>query len=711
MDFFEHQERARRNTSRLVFFYVLAVALILLSVYFAFALTLGLARAADSDTPGAAGQAMRLWNPGLFAMVTAGTLLVVMGGTAYKVMRLSQGGSSVAALLGGRRINRNTAQPDERKVLNVVEEMAIAAGIPVPPVFLLENETGINAFAAGFAPEDAVIGITRGAMGQLSRDELQGVIAHEFSHIFNGDMRLNIRLMGILHGILLIGLIGYWLLRSSMYSNSYGSSKKGKGNSAAQIAILGLALSAIGFVGVFFAKLIKSAVSRQREFLADAAAVQFTRNPTGIAGALKKIGGLPAGSKLKDAHAEEASHFFFANGLSSAWFSLMATHPPLAERIRRLDPAWAGINSDGAKAPPPRFDSLGAGAPTPRSDSLGAGAPPPRSDSLGAGAPPPRSDSLGAGAPPPRSGLGSPGTVTPTPALAYAAMAAGADARTVRVTAQEVVATVGAPQPAHLRYSQNLLAALPAARQAAAHEPAGARALIYNLLLSGAGEIRARQQQVLKQSADPAACQAAAELDGAVQALPAELRLPLADLAIATLKELTPPQYEVFHDCVEKLILADAQVELFEYALYRMLQRHLAPFFTPPPSPAIRYYSLKPLLDPCIAVLSCLAYWGDESGADARKYFDAGLARLVANAGFAAIVPAMRAREDCGVRVLDAALQQLAQAEPALKKRIMDACVACVAANGAVNAAEAQVLRAVGDALGCPIPPIMAKAA
>jgi len=520
-----------------------------------------------------------------------------------------------------------------------------------------------------------VIGITRGAMGQLSRDELQGVIAHEFSHIFNGDMRLNIRLMGVLHGILLIGLIGYWLLRSSMYANSYGSSKKGKGNSGAQIAILGLALSAIGFVGVFFAKLIKSAVSRQREFLADAAAVQFTRNPGGIAGALKKIGGLPAGSKLKDAHAEEASHFFFANGLSSAWFSLMATHPPLAERIRRLDPAWAGINADGAKAPPPQSDFLGAGAP------------------------------------PPRSGLGSPGTVRPTPELASAALAAGADARTVRVTAQEVVATVGAPQPAHLRYSQNVLAALPAALKDAAHEPAGARALIYNLLLSGAGEIRARQQQILKESADPAVCQAAAELDGAAQALPAELRLPLADLAIATLKELTPPQYEIFHDSVEKLILADAQVELFEYALYRMLQRHLAPFFTPPPSLAIRYYSLKPLLAPCIDVLSCLAYWGDESGADARKYFDAGLARLVATAESAAVVPAMRAREDCGVRVLDAALQQLAQAEPALKKRIMDACVACVAADGAVNAAEAQVLRAVGDALGCPIPPIMAKAA
>ncbi len=658
MDFFEHQARARRNTSRLIFFYGLAVALIILSVYLAFACTMGLARTAGGD---AASAPMPLWNPGLFALAAAGTLLVVLGGTAYKIARLAQGGSAVAALLGGRRINRNTARLDERKVLNVVEEMAIAAGIPVPPVFLLENETGINAFAAGFAPADAVIGITRGAMGQLSRDELQGVIAHEFSHIFNGDMRLNIRLMGVLHGILLIGLIGYWLLRSSLYSNRYGSSRKDKGNSGAQLAILGLALSAIGFVGVFFAKLIKSAVSRQREFLADAAAVQFTRNPAGIAGALKKIGGLSAGSRVKDAHAEEASHFFFANGLASAWFSLMATHPPLTERIRRIDPSFTGVFPEIAAPPPPRSD------------------------------------------------LGSPGMDRPTPELLYAAMAAGADARTVRVTAGNVVAAVGAPQAAHLRYSQNLLAALPPALLTAVRETTGAQAIIFNLLLSADASTRARQQQMLRHNADPAVQQAADALAAPARSLSPELRLPLADMAIATLKELTRGSYGKFRAAMEQLITADEQVDLFEYTLYRMLLRHLTPYFEKPRPAPIRYYTLKPVQTACREVLACLAYWGDPSGAGVQRHFDAGWARLPIAAGDAA--PAMPPRQACGVRTLDTALGKLAQAEPALKKRIMDACVACVAADGAVNAAEAQVLRAVGDTLGCPIPPIMAEAA
>ncbi len=231
-------------------------------------------------------------------------------------------------MLDGRLINSNATEADERKLLNVVEEMAIASGIPVPQVYLLEDEAGINAFAAGHSTGDAAIGVTRGGMKMLSRDQLQGVIGHEFSHILNGDMRLNLRLMGLIFGILCLTVVGRVLLRTRGTKNP--------------LPLLGLALIVIGGIGVLFGRLIQAAVSRQREFLADAASVQFTRNPDGLAGALKKIGGLSSGSKLESPHAQEASHLFFANGLRSSVSGLMATHPPLEERIRALDPAFDG---------------------------------------------------------------------------------------------------------------------------------------------------------------------------------------------------------------------------------------------------------------------------------------------------------------------------------------------------------------------------------
>ena len=254
-------------------------------------------------------------------------------------------------------LHPETTDPDERRILNVVEEMAIAAGTPVPPVYLLEKEDGINAFAAGHSPSDAVVAVTRGCVRTLSRDELQGVVGHEFSHILNGDMRLNLRLMGVLFGILLIGLTGYILLRSSSGYRVRDDRDDDRGGRNV-LPLIGLALYVIGYVGVFFANLIKSAVSRQREFLADASAVQFTRNPDGIAGALKKIGALSAGSTIREPRAEEASHMFFGSaGGAGQLFGLLATHPPLVERIRRLDPSFDGDFSKVRLDPP--GDELG----------------------------------------------------------------------------------------------------------------------------------------------------------------------------------------------------------------------------------------------------------------------------------------------------------------------------------------------------------------
>ncbi|HKQ39022.1 MAG TPA: M48 family metallopeptidase, partial [Verrucomicrobiae bacterium] len=255
------------------------------------------------------------WNPSLFGLVTVGTLLLIAGATLVKINELRGSGGAVASLLGCVPLDSNTRDADERKVLNVVEEMAIASGTPVPEVWVLRDEPGINAFAAGHNINDAAVAVTDGAMRLLSRDELQGVIAHEFSHILNADMRLNIRVIGLLHGILVLALLGRVLMRT-----------RGRKN---PLPIVGLGMFMIGSSGFFFGKIIRSAVSRQREYLADASAVQFTRNPLGLAGALKKIGGLAQGSTMQSPNAEEASHLFFANGVSGFLSGVMSTHPPL----------------------------------------------------------------------------------------------------------------------------------------------------------------------------------------------------------------------------------------------------------------------------------------------------------------------------------------------------------------------------------------------
>ena len=282
MDFFAQQDKTRRKTKLLVFYFALAVAALIVAVYFASLIIFTGAQAHyhryGEEPPFA------LWNPQLFLGVAAGVLAVILIGSGYKTMALAQGGSVVSEMMGGRLINPNTTDPDERRLRNVVEEMAIASGVPVPQVYVMDTEDGINAFAAGHKPGDATITVTRGCLKLLSRDELQGVIGHEFSHVLNGDMRLNLQLMGIIFGILCLAIIGRVLLQTARGG--------GRGRGQNPLPLLGLLLLVIGYIGVFFGRLIQAAVSRQREFLADASSVQFTRNPEGITGALKKIGGL-----------------------------------------------------------------------------------------------------------------------------------------------------------------------------------------------------------------------------------------------------------------------------------------------------------------------------------------------------------------------------------------------------------------------------------
>lgn len=637
MDFFGHQDVARRKTSLLIAYYLLAVAFIIIAVYCAFALVIFGAELKTS----ASGEVdiTKIWNPEVFLYVVIGTVLLVATGTFYKINQLAQGGESVARMLGGRRIQPNTTDPAERRFLNVVEEMAIASGTAVASVYILEDEPGINAFAAGFNSSDAIVAATRGCIEKLSRDELQGVVAHEFSHILNGDMRLNIKLTGILHGILLISLAGYLIMRSS---GSSSRSRKGGG----QIVILGLLLWIIGYIGIFFGKLIKSALSRQREFLADASAVQFTRNPEGIAGALKKIGGYSMGSKVRNSNAEQASHFFFANGLPSSFMSMFSTHPPLDERIARLDPAFRA----GA------YRSAGHSS----SDS---------------------SSELASGM---ASGL------------------TGGTGVQFAVTTDEVVASVGQPGKSHLAFASKILSSIPETINRAMRDPSSARAVVYALLLSDSVDVRTAQMRYLHGHADPVCVQETERLVGEMKVLGPEYRMPLADIAVTALKELSSSQYINFVANVDWLAAADQQVDLFEYALKNLVKRRLQPIFGVVDKVPVQYYDLKPLTGDACKLLSCIAYWGADHMDEATRAFDAGATKM--GLGDVAIMQA----DQCGLDMVDQAIKRIGQSSAFVKKRVIEGCIECVALDGKVTVDEAELVRAIGDGLGCPVPPLMA---
>ncbi len=634
MDFFESQDVARRKTSLLVGYYVLAVALIIAGVYLAFAVIFLGAKARSGDSI----EVSQLWNPTLAMWVMGGTLAVVLIGSLSKIAQLSSGGEAVARMLGGKLIDPGATDPQQRKVLNIVEEMSIASGVPVPPVFMLEDDS-INAFAAGLSPSNAVIGVTRGSVEQLSRDELQGVMAHEFSHILNGDMRLNIRLIGVLHGILVIALIGYGIVRTTAGARHRSRSSSNKEGGNLPIVVLGLVLMAVGYIGVFFGKLIKSAVSRQREFLADASAVQFTRNPQGIGGALRKIGGWAGGSRISSSHAEEASHFFFANGLRSSLIGLMATHPPLEERINRIDASLLE-NVDGEAA---------QGSPVAAAEAAGV------------------------------SGMAS-----------------------FAVQPDRVVASVGAPGADHLAYAHRLLERLPAVVSEAIHTPVGAMAVIYTLLLDRKEEVRGRQREYLRTHASGNVLAVMDSLRDAVSALGPAYRLPVADMSVVALRGLSADDYGVFSENVRSLVQADRQVDLFEYALRRMLKRSLAPVFEKGSSTPIRHRTLESVRKACGSLLSSLAYWGADEVGGAERAFRAGAERL---GGALTLAPL----EECGLDSVDGALDRLVEATHAIRKDVLDACVHCVASDRRVTVEEAELIRAVADALECPMPPLFGQ--
>ncbi|MCP3906320.1 MAG: M48 family metallopeptidase [Planctomycetes bacterium] len=648
MDFFEHQDRARRRTGRLVVLFVVAVVAIIVLVDVAVALCTLLA---GGDVTGGAPWLI-LVNPIVLGAATVATLFIVGGGSLAKIAQLRGGGTVVAESLNGRPVRPGSADRIERRLLNVVEEMAIASGTPTPPVYIMDGEPGINAFAAGYSPGDAVVAVTRGTAERLSRDELQGVIAHEFSHILNGDMRLNIRLIGVLHGILVLGIIGSFLLRSLRYTG--GRRARSDGRVLLALAALGGGLMVIGSIGTLFGNLIKAAVSRQREFLADASAVQYTRAPHGIAGALKKIGGAAQGSVIRSPNAPQASHMFFGQGVRFAVNSLFATHPPLDDRIRRIEPGWDGTFVASALVESEERASRGHAAE-------------------------------------PAS----------TPASRFA------QRRRRVIDADAVVAglsqDIGRPTHAHVEYAQALRESLPASLTEAARDPYAARALLYALLMSPREPVRREQLHLIERRSDDGVSAETLRLLPLTDTLDDRQRLPLIDLTLPALRSMTRRQFVRFDRTVADLAAADETIDRFEWLLKRVVRRHVAARFEPARRTPVVYYGLGRLRHPLGLVLSTLAHAGHDDEAETTRAFAAGAAKLDP-------VPVrLMPPEQCTLDALDGALEELNKIAPRLKRKLLSACAACITADGQSTVHEIELARAIADTLGVPVPPVVAS--
>src|SRR6266496_2329025 len=559
MDFFEQQHRARRRTWLMLLLFVLAVAAIVavlnlvgVGIYiWLFDVQILYSSSLLQQVP----RSVYLWS-------TLATLLVIGWGTASRLVQLSGGGVAVADLIGARHVKRDTGEPAERRLLNVVEEMALASGITVPLVFVMDDQHAINAFAAGYSPNEATVIVTRGALEQLNRDEVQGVVAHEFSHILNGDMRLNIHLVGVIAGIVLFGSLGAAMMTG-------GRSEDGSENARARLDIrvffIGLALWIIGSIGVFAGRLIKAVIARQREFLADASAVQFTRNPDGIGGALFKIA--RRGSTIAQRHAEELSHMCIGAPVNDYFeFALFHDHPPLDERIERL-------LGPGAKR------LLGERMERAETAALSAQASPVVSE-----------------------------FVSPL----YAVRPTGP---------ASLVESIGNPSSAHLDHARATLDAIPAEIRAAVGRDEGAQAALFALLL-GEGELREAQLAMIGEGSGAEVAAQGARFADALKPLGARARLPVLALVTPTLKRLPGPERDALLDRIKAVIEADRKITLGEFVLLTLCRTQIQK--EPRRPPAVKYRSVDAVATEAAVVLSLLAH----SGKGGMAAFDKGMAAL-----------------------------------------------------------------------------------
>jgi Zn-dependent protease with chaperone function len=647
MDFFNQEAHAQRQTRLLVWLFGLAVFAVVILTYLILATAILVFRNPFPDELSLPGVLRWLWDAKLFCWITLGSLISIALGSLYKIRQLSAGGPAVAELLGGRCVEPGTSDLDEQRLRHVVEEMAIASGMSVPEIYVLDNERGINAFSAGHTRDDVAVGITRGCLKLLTRDELQGVAAHEFSHVLNGDARLNLRLMGLVHGLSWPTIFGRILVRGTTQAPEIGESIFDEDTNPFFLptAPIGVLFLIVGGISSPFVRLIKSLICREREWLADAAAVQFTRNPAGIAGALKKIGGLYKQGRLDTPNAETASHLYFSNSTYDPLFDFQSTHPPLAKRVLAVDPAFDGL-----------FPKVKALAPNQYERDQ---------------------------------------------------IYEQAVARVISVEQklpETLTADIGGLTADHIKQAAAIRLGLPPAVQSALRESAGAAGVVYALLLSEDAAVQGRQMDILRGSQDPAWYERTAAMASQVQALGFKYRLALAEFAVPALRQYGFDEYTAFDQTVQQLVEADGAIELFEYTLMKMVARQLRAYFAGPVLDQARYGRIQDILPECALLLSALAHVGQEEDEPAaRSAFARGRQFLDPPGDQIEFIP----RSDWDLAKVDTALSRLAKCPGGVQRNLLLACGQTVAADGQVTEREAELLRAIADSLDCPMPPFV----
>lgn len=633
MNFFEYQEQARRQSRWLIILFILAVVIIVAVINIAILVAFGVMNTEQQQFV----FSMEMLEANLPTLLVgaAVTTAVIVVASLFKTASLRSGGGKVARDLGGVLVEADANDPLRRRLYNVVEEIALASGIPVPEIYVLEQESGINAFAAGFTPADAAVAVTRGALEKLNRGELQGVIAHEFSHIFNGDMRLNIRLMGALFGILMLSLIGRRVLHGSYYM---GRSKNSNGGA---IIFLAIAVMLVGYIGMFFGRWIKSAVSRQREYLADASAVQFTRDPEGISGALKKIAVYSDASYL-NVETEEVSHMLFGNGEKMSMFS---THPPLNERIQRVDRSFK----------PDDLIQLAKKIERQR-----------QSEAEQAASEEKRANSGGAG----------------------------------MFDVDNIVDQIGHPDFSRIMMAAALAASIPTEISRAAHSNQWATEVLFYCLMDRDDEIREQQLLCVAQNMGSDSESRVRGLLSATPELAREQRLPLLEISMPELKRRPPDHVSKVLTTVKALSQADGHIDVFEYLMAKVIAQHLWESVNPQQVKLSGKKSLSSYVDQALAVIAVLAMHGNEDTVAVESAFRAGSALLVA--GTTMSLPEI----GDWMELLDDALPALDQLKPADKEKLVKALIATVMADEKVAASEMELLRVICTVIHVPLPMI-----
>ncbi|GGY14580.1 Zn-dependent protease [Rhodanobacter panaciterrae] len=639
MDFFAQQARVRGSSRRLVALFVLAVIAIVAAIDTVVWFAMG-HHPVDGEPA----------RSNLSLLFTSS--VVVLGGigfsSLFRIMSLSGGGKAVAESVGAVPVPPDTRDPQLRQLRNVIEEVAIAAGVPVPDIYLMEEEPGINAFAAGYSASDAAVCVTRGCLDNLSRDELQGVIAHEFSHVLNGDMRLNIRLMGLLFGILVLAIVG----RKVIWFGGGRSSRRDGGGG--QVWMIGLALIVVGYIGYFFARLIQAAVARSRESLADASAVQFTRQTDGIAGALKKIAILSEGSELQVANKQEVAHMLF--GEAGTFNALFATHPPLLQRIRALEPGF-------------REEDLARLAASLQQDAEMPPAGPATSK--------------------PRSPLGVPGVAVPPP---LSGVLAGA------VLAQQG-ADGGATASTRFQRAATVHQAMPATLTIAVQQPESALAVVLALAMSAQAELQASQRRIVADAFGDDLQQAVQAIAVEVAALAPESRLPLAALAFPTLKQLSAGRQQTLQSALDALVRADGRVDLDEYCLARLLRVQLIEAQQPRRTPMDGLKKLPACRDSVMLVCAVVAANGSADETAARRAW-----LLAMQQAFPGETLEWSAPPAAWQTPFERALDDLDGLMPPAKELVIQSLASAIHADGVVSVEEAELLRVICASLHCPLP-------